>query len=97
VLTDHGRYRPVVETMTRRDVVYRIKVDKLPTFEVTGDHPFFTQRGWVRAAELEPCADFVFVGTYTERHDAVMGLRRITGVGVRAGQQVYHRTWVPSS
>ncbi len=73
VLTDRGRYRPVVETMTRRDLVYRIKVDKLPTFEVTGEHPFFTQRGWVKAAELEPCADFVFIGTYTERHDADMG------------------------
>jgi ribonucleoside-diphosphate reductase alpha chain len=97
VLTDRGRYRPVVETMTRRDVVYRIKVDKLPTFEVTGEHPFFTQRGWVKAAELEPCADFVFVGTYTERHDAVMGLPRISVRGVRVGEHVYHPISVTSS
>ena len=97
VLTDRGRYRPVVETMTRRDLVYRIKVDKLPTFEVTGEHPFFTQRGWVKAAELEPCADFVFIGTYTQRHDADMGLPRISVRGVRVGEHIYHPISVNSS
>ncbi len=97
VLTDRGRYRPVVETMTRRDLVYRIKVDKLPTFEVTGEHPYFTQRGWVKAAELEPCADFVFIGTYTERHDADMGLPRISVRGVRVGEHIYHPISVTSS
>jgi ribonucleoside-diphosphate reductase alpha chain len=66
VLTDKGRYRPVTETMERRDQLYRIEIDKLPDLYVTGEHPFLTAKGWVKAKDLVPKQTFIKVGFTTE-------------------------------
>src|SRR5690606_26924341 len=61
VLTHKGRFRAVTNTLehyTKRykgEVVrirYSNKKGKSKTLEVTPDHKFLTQRGWVRADEL---------------------------------------------
>jgi ribonucleoside-diphosphate reductase alpha chain len=67
VLTHRGRYRRVTETMRREGYLYRIKIDKLPEMRVTGEHPFFTDQGWIDAADLEPKRHFVQIGCSAER------------------------------
>ncbi|HEY8462280.1 MAG TPA: ribonucleotide reductase N-terminal alpha domain-containing protein, partial [Blastocatellia bacterium] len=67
VLTHRGRYRRVTETMRREDYLYRLKIDKLPEMRVTGEHPFFTDQGWIDAADLEPMRHFVRIGCSAER------------------------------
>lgn len=67
VLTHRGRYRRVTETMQRQDVLYRVKIDKLPEMYVTGEHPFFTDQGWIDAADLIPGEHFVQIGVCAER------------------------------
>jgi len=62
VLTHRGRYRRVTETMRREGHLYRLKIDKLPEMRVTGEHPFFTDQGWIDAADLEPRRHFVQIG-----------------------------------
>ncbi|HEY6401411.1 MAG TPA: ribonucleotide reductase N-terminal alpha domain-containing protein, partial [Blastocatellia bacterium] len=66
-LTHRGRYRRVTETMRREGYLYRIKIDKLPEMRVTGEHPFFTDQGWIDAADLEPKRHFVQIGCSAER------------------------------
>jgi ribonucleoside-diphosphate reductase alpha chain len=67
VLTHRGRYRRVTETMRRESYLYRVKIDKLPEMRVTGEHPFFTDQGWIDAADLEPKRHFVQIGCSAER------------------------------
>src|SRR5215475_12292872 len=67
VLTHRGRYRRVTETMLRESYLYRLKIDKLPEMRVTGEHPFFTDQGWIDAADLEPKRHFVQIGCCAER------------------------------
>ncbi|HEY7183162.1 MAG TPA: ribonucleotide reductase N-terminal alpha domain-containing protein, partial [Blastocatellia bacterium] len=67
VLTHRGRYRRVTETMRRESYLYRLKIDKLPEMRVTGEHPFFTDQGWIDAADLEPKRHFVQIGCSAER------------------------------
>src|SRR5262245_60233541 len=67
VLTHRGRYRRVTETMRRESYLYRLKIDKLPEMRVTGEHPFFTDQGWIDAADLEPKRHFVQIGCCAER------------------------------
>ncbi len=62
VLTHEGRYRPVVEAMTRVGQLYRVKIDKLPAMFVTGEHPFLTTEGWVQVQELAAKLHFVRIG-----------------------------------
>jgi adenosylcobalamin-dependent ribonucleoside-diphosphate reductase len=69
VLTHRGRYRRVTETMRREGYLYRLKIDKLPEMRVTGEHPFFTDQGWIDAADLEPKRHFVQIGCSAERAD----------------------------
>ncbi|MBO0862472.1 MAG: Hint domain-containing protein, partial [Chloracidobacterium sp.] len=71
VLTHRGRYRRVTETMRREAYLYRLKIDKLPEMRVTGEHPFFTDQGWIDAADLEPKRHFVQIGCCAERGGAI--------------------------
>ncbi len=66
VLTHRGRYRRVTETMRRQGALYRVKIEHLPEMFVTGEHPFFTDQGWLCAAQLVP-GQLVKVGFCTER------------------------------
>ncbi len=67
VLTHRGRYRRVAETMQRQGALLRVKIDKLPEMRVTDEHPFFTDQGWIDAADLIPGQHFVQVGVCGER------------------------------
>ncbi len=67
VLTHRGRYRRVTETMHREGALLRIKIDKLPEMRVTEEHPFFTDQGWIDAADLIPGQHFVQIGCSGER------------------------------
>src|SRR5205809_673578 len=58
VLTHAGRYRRVLATMRREATVNRIKIHRLPGVIATGEHPFLTSEGWIRARDL--------VGQYVE-------------------------------
>src|SRR5215510_15757608 len=67
VLTHRGRYRRVTDTMEREGELMRVKIDKLPEMRVTEEHPFFTDQGWIDAADLEPKRHFVQIGCCGER------------------------------
>jgi ribonucleoside-diphosphate reductase alpha chain len=86
VLTHRGRYRRVTETMRREGYLYRLKIDKLPEMRVTGEHPFFTDQGWIDAADLEPKRHFVQIGCSAERADEPIA---IDIAGVQAGDFIY--------
>ncbi|HEX5080795.1 MAG TPA: LAGLIDADG family homing endonuclease [Blastocatellia bacterium] len=86
VLTHRGRYRRVTETMRREGYLYRLKIDKLPEMRVTGEHPFFTDQGWIDAADLEPKRHFVQIGCSAERAEEPI---TIDIAGVQAGEFIY--------
>ena len=52
VLTHTGRYRRVLATTCREAHVSRIRIHRLPPIVSTGEHPFLTSQGWVRAQDL---------------------------------------------
>lgn len=58
VLTDQDRFRPVMKRMARHHTgeVVRVVIGKGSSIKVTatGNHPFLTRRGWVRADQLLP-------------------------------------------
>ncbi len=86
VLTHRGRYRRVTETMQRQGALLRIKIDKLPEMRVTEEHPFFTDQGWIDAADLEPRQHFVQIGCCAERASEPV---TIDIAGARAGDFIY--------
>jgi ribonucleoside-diphosphate reductase alpha chain len=86
VLTHRGRYRHVTETMRREGYLYRLKIDKLPEMRVTGEHPFFTDQGWIDAADLEPKRHFVQIGCSAERADEPI---TIDIAGAQVGDFIY--------
>src|SRR5712664_2714546 len=52
VLTHAGRYRRVLATTRREAPVTRIRIHRLPSIVSTGEDPFLTSQGWVRAQDL---------------------------------------------
>ncbi len=62
VLTHRGRYKEVTQVMTRQGNLWEVKIDKLPAFTVTAEHPFLTERGFVQVKDLQPKQDFVAIG-----------------------------------
>src|SRR5262245_18854476 len=86
VLTHRGRYRQVTDTMEREGELMRVKIDKLPDMRVTDEHPFFTDQGWIDAADLIPGQHFVQIGCCAERANAPA---TIDIPGVRVGDFIY--------
>lgn len=86
VLTHEGRYRSVTETFVRRGQLWSLKVAKLPAMKVTAEHPFLTESGWKRLADLEPNTDFIKVGNPVGEIESVP---RIEIEGCRVGDLVY--------
>ena len=86
VLTHRGRYRRVTETMQRQGALLRIKIDKLPEMRVTEEHPFFTDQGWIDAADLVPGQHFVQIGCSAERASAPVTMDI---EGARVGDFIY--------
>jgi len=86
VLTHRGRYRRVTDTMKREDELMRVKIDKLPEMRVTEEHPFFTDQGWIDAADLIPGQHFVQIGCCAERTNETP---TVDILGVRVGDFIY--------
>ncbi len=86
VLTHKGRFRRVTETFVREGQLWNLKVAKLPAMKVTGEHPFLTESGWKRVADLIPGSDFVKVGSLTDETTIVP---RIEIEGYTVGEFVY--------
>ena len=86
VLTHQGRYRRVTETFVRKGQLWTLKVAKLPAMKVTEEHPFLTESGWKRAADLAPGSDFVKIGSLIGETQIVP---RIEIEGYAVGEFVY--------
>jgi ribonucleoside-diphosphate reductase alpha chain len=86
VLTHRGRYRRVTDVMEREGELLRVKIDKLPEMRVTEEHPFFTDQGWIDAADLIPGQHFVQIGCNAERWSKPI---TIDITGVRVGEYIY--------
>ncbi len=86
VLTHRGRYRRVTDVMQREGELLRVKIDKLPEMCVTEEHPFFTDQGWIDAADLIPGQHFVQIGCSAERSNEPV---TVDIAGVRVGDFIY--------
>lgn len=68
VLTHRGRWRPVVDTITREAKVLEVTGLGHPRLLTTADHPLLTRDGWISAREAKEWASPAFIERFPVSH-----------------------------
>lgn len=65
VLTHLGNWKPVLNVWSRQTDgdLYFLSIDELDQYglNITGNHPVFTQRGWVKVKDLDEPSDKIYI------------------------------------